>query len=295
MARDWHETFKTWAKPASDTEEEKASRTADDIRLALRKHALLQNRHFDVYATGSYRNNTNVRLDSDIDIAVVLRETFFYQLSGGLTLAQLGLVSPATYSFQDFRRDVGTALRAAFGDRTKESPKAFSLRETPSRLNADISVFLEHRWYFIGSGTPQYITGEEMQPFPGQRIINWHQQHYDHGVAKNNATRRRFKRAVRILKRLRNDMNYGAPSFLIESLVYNAPNTCFDRVEGSYYEDIKAVIARLWNDTKLDGSCSGFKEVNTIKPLFGSDQTWTRQQAHDFLLAAWRHVGFPAG
>lgn len=293
MAKDWHETFKTWAKPASDTEEDKASRTAEDIRLALRKHPSLQNRRFDVYATGSYRNNTNVRLDSDIDIAAVLRESFFYQLSGSLSSAQLG-ISAASYSYQDFRRDVSTALRAAFGDRIKESPKAVSLRETPSRLNADVSVFLEHRWYFINDGKSQYITGEEMQPAPGQRIINWHQQHYDRGVEKNDATRRRFKRAVRILKRLRNDMNHSTPSFLLESLVYNAPNTCFNLVEGSYYEDIKATITELWNKTKADASCSGYKEVNAIKPLFSPEQTWTRQQANDFLLAAWRHVDFPS-
>lgn len=295
MAKDWHETFKTWAKPASDTEEEKASRTADSIRLALRRHALLQSRHFDVYATGSYRNNTNVRLDSDIDIAVVLRESIFYRLSGALTAAQVGL-GPATYSDQEFRRDVRAALRAAFGEQLKESSKAFSLRETPSRLNADVSVFLEHRWYYAANdGRILYLSGEEMQPAPGQRIVNWHQQHYDRGVAKNDATRRRFKRVARILKRMRNDMNHGAPSFLIESLVYNAPNDCFDRTEGSYYDDVKAVIAKLWNDTCSDASCSEFKEVNAVKALFGPDQTWTRQQSHDFLLAAWRHVGFTRG
>lgn len=293
MAKDWHETFKTWAKPASDTEEEKASRIADDLRLALRKHASLQNRHFDVYATGSYRNNTNVRLDSDIDIAVVLREAFFYQFSGGLTAAQVG-ISDATYSYDDFRRDVSVALRAAFGERIKETPKAFSLRETASRLNADVSVFLEHRWYFIRDGRIQHIKGEEMQPSPGQRIINWHQQHYDRGVEKNDATGRRFKRAARILKRLRNDMNFTTPSFLIESLVYNAPNTCFNLVGGSYYEDIKSTVAELWNKTKADASCSDYKEVNAFKPLFSPEQTWTRQQANDFLLAAWRHVGFAA-
>ena len=294
MANDWHETFKTWAKPASDSEEEKASRTADDVRLALRRHPLLQNRLFDVYATGSYRNNTNVRLDSDIDIAVVLREAFFYLLSGGVTLAQLGF-SPSTCSYDDFRRDIGAGLRAAFGERVKPSPKAFSLRETPSRLNADVSVFLEYRWYYINAGSIQYIAGEKMQPSSGQGIINWHQQHYDRGVEKNDATGRRFKRVVRILKRLRNDMNLPVPSFLIESLVYNAPNTCLNIVEGSYYEDVKATIADLWNKTKQDSSCAAFTEVNRIKPLFSPDQTWTRQMAHEFLLAAWRHVGFPSG
>ena len=65
-------------------------------------------------------------------------------------------------------------------------------------------------------------------------------------------------------------------------------------MEGSYYEDIKATITELWNKTKADPSCSGYKEVNAIKPLFSLEQTWTRQQANDFLLAAWRHVGFPS-
>ena len=103
--RDWHETFKAWAKPPSETEEAKGSNAARMIGDAVRKHQPLASRRFDVYATGSYRNNTNVRQDSDMDVAVVLRDTIFPNYPAGASMATFGLVD-ASYRFEDFRKDV---------------------------------------------------------------------------------------------------------------------------------------------------------------------------------------------
>lgn len=73
-------------------------------------------------------------------------------------------------------------------------------------------------------------SGVQMLTDKGRSIINWPEQHYRNGVDKNSATGRRYKRAVRILKMLRNEMaKQGVraaqpiPSFLAECLVWNAP------------------------------------------------------------------------
>ena len=83
MPRDWKALFTSWSKPASDTEEAKAARAAQMIRQAIHEHEPLKTKQTSVYATGSYRNNTNTRLESDIDVAVVLHDSFFSEYPSG--------------------------------------------------------------------------------------------------------------------------------------------------------------------------------------------------------------------
>jgi hypothetical protein len=312
MARDWHETFKKWAKAPSETEEERGSRAARMINEAVREDLTLASKSFDVYATGSYRNNTNVRLASDIDVAIVLKDCSCYEhpKSGPPQRDDIGY-KDATYGLTEFRDSVGKALKKKFGEKgVTAGDKAFNIHENTYRLDADASVFVLYKRYTgakNADGTWQCDEGVAMRPKsdPAKQIVNWHQQHYDQGVARNTATRRRFKRVTRILKLLRDEMREqgtaeakaaaaAAPSFLLECLTFNAPDACFNLTEGSYHDDVKATILKLWNATKDDSSCSSFMEVSRMKSLFGVGQPWTRAQAQEFLLRAWHFVGFSA-
>lgn len=309
MARDWHELFKTWSKPPSDTEETKGANAAGMIRKAIRASENLSGHNIDIYATGSYRNNTNVKLDSDIDVAVVLRDSIFSELPDGLTKADVGISSPASYGWQAFRDDVGQALRDFFGRHgVEKGDKSYKLRENSYRLNADVTPFLVHRRYTgdkTANGDWKYLEGVELRSRSlSKSVVNWHQQHYDNGVAKNSATNRRYKRIVRILKKLRQDMSENGSweakqavkevnSFLLECLVYNVPNTKFNLSDGSYYDDVKAVIAASFHQTKNDAAdASNRVEVSELKYLFAKTQPWTQAQAHSFIKQSWYHVGF---
>jgi hypothetical protein len=310
MARDWDAVFATWARPPSDTEEEKANRAERMITEAVRASPALASRDFAVYASGSYRNNTNVRLDSDIDVAVVLKDAWYSQFPPNSLPNRefLGYVD-ATYGLPQFRDDVGRALIERFGaGGVTAGDKAFDIHANTVRLDADVAVFLEHR-RFSGRQAPNggwlYDIGVEMRPrsSPSTRIINWHQHQYDQGVARNEVTKRRFKRVTRILKRLRNEMvesNESAhaeaakpmASFLIECIVFNAPDSCFNLSEESFYPDVRAVITSLWNATKDEATADKLVEVSRMKTLFRDGQSWTRAQVHRFLLNAWQNVGF---
>ncbi len=308
MARDWHEDFKRWAKPPSETEEQKASNAASMINDAIRASPALARRGVSVYATGSYRNNTNVRLGSDIDVAIVLNDGMFFDLPIGLTAAQVGITVPLDYGLADFRSDVALALTAKFGHGgVKPGKKTFNITANSYRLEADATVFLQYRRYTgakTAAGGWHYEQGVELRPAdnPNARVINWHDDHYAHGIVRNDATGRRFKRVTRILKRLRDEMSESGRaeaqraakpmnSFLIECLVFNASDACFGRVQGSYYEDVRAVIGELWQKTEDDVVCT-FDEVNRKKKLFGPGQDWTQQQANKFLYEAWLHAGY---
>jgi hypothetical protein len=299
----WDETFTRWSKPPSETEEAKAGRAARMVRESLREHAALRDHNFDVVAVGSYRNNTNVRSASDVDLAAVLRSATYLGLpgDGSITRESLGL-GVATYELPQFRADISRALRERFGSSDIAPGKlTLTVGEGSARLGADVTPYLGHRRYRAApvGGAVQTCDGIETRPSdePNRRIIQWPEQHYSAGVAKNDATNHRFKRIVRILKCLRNELADGpkaggdAPSCFLEHAVFNAPNTSFNRQEGSYDEDVKAVLGFLWGAAR-DGSAKKFVEVSGMEWVFRPGETWTPALLEGFALAAWQHVGF---
>jgi len=129
-----------------------------------------------------------------------------------------------------------------------------------------------------------------------QRIWNYPDQHYSRGVAKNDATNRRFKAVARILKRIRYEMlddgialAEQVTSFELESLVWNVPDPYF--VAEELRTAARNVIAYLRVNTAGDDACRGWSEVNGIKNLWRCGQPWNRQRAYEFLNAAARYAG----
>ena len=97
-------------------------------------------------------------------------------------------------------------------------------------------------------GSHHYRSGVAFDPDSGERIINWPEQTYNNGVERNTATGRKYKRAIRILKRLRDRMQDDGiaiaektPSFLIECLVWNADVDAFNR--GTYTAIVRHLLA----------------------------------------------------
>ena len=68
MSRDWEAQFRERAKPPGKTEQDRCDNAASAIRNAIKASDKLRERGVSVFVQGSYRNNTNVRKDSDVDI-----------------------------------------------------------------------------------------------------------------------------------------------------------------------------------------------------------------------------------
>jgi hypothetical protein len=300
VATDWEATFRSWSKPSSETEQNKSDNAESMIRAAIRACPVLSERTVEVFAQGSYRNNTNVRQDSDVDICVRCMDTCFNDFSEvpWLTLQRVGLV-PATYPYPQFKNEVGAALVAKFGDKgVTRGSKAFDVHPTSYRVDADVVAVFEYRYYYLDwQGRIAFVSGTQFHPDNGGKIVNWPQQHYDKGVEKNKATGNRFKFITRVIKRLRNRMVAEGieaakpiPSYFIECLVYNAPNEALGNA--SYVNDVRFVLAHLYNNTMRDDLCSNWLEVNGIKFLFHLTQPWSRQKAFDFVAAAWNYFGY---
>jgi hypothetical protein len=154
--------------------------------------------------------------------------------------------------------------------------------------------------YYFDNGLNQWITPEGIAFYPDDKpglVINWPEQTYINGVAKNDQTGRRYKSIVRILKKLRDDMQEDKiadaddiASFLIESMVWNVPDNIFGGY--TYRNDVREVVAYAYNQTVNDELCSKWLEVNKIKYLFHPTQPWDREKANKFLFSVWNYLEF---
>ncbi|TXH34429.1 MAG: nucleotidyltransferase [Rhodospirillaceae bacterium] len=307
---EWEQRFSFWQRPASDTEEAKIETASRRIKRALENDQAVRQLDWTIIPQGSYRNNTNVRLESDVDFCVRLNSAFFFEGPPNFTLQHAGLY-PLAFSFGDFKQAIASALIAEYGNMAVDvGEKAIHLnKDDMGRVSADVvPAFTFHRYSTANTvlGPPRIeCSGIAFELPISRRIINFPEQHYANGCAKNDRTHRRFKRVVRILKRLRNHMldNTGVPppvrdaasrarSFLIESLVFNCPDAVFN--SDSIYENVCEVLHYL-NDVfnppfrrslLAIPESQYWTEVNGIKKLFELNQAWSQNDAASFVVGA---------
>ena len=292
--------FSSWAQGPGTTEAEKFENAERAIKKAIAADSKLSRLDVTVFAQGSYKARTNVKQDSDVDVCVRYNEAWFAHYPDGKTDKDFGETTGAL-KFTDFKDMVGIALTSYFGAPSiTRGNKAFDIHENSYRIDADVVPTFQHRRY-TGNISPdrtyEFHAGVAFIPDKGSLVINWPEQNYENGVQRNDDTGRRYKRIIRILKRLRNAMQDdkipgadNVASFLIESLVWNAPLAAFQH--DAYTDDVRYVIADIFNRTRTEKDCSEWGEVNELKYLFRPAQAWTRDQANRFLDAAWNYIGF---
>lgn len=309
MARDWEATFRGWTKPSSDTECEKQENAERMICDAIRQYEPLKTLDIKIIPQGSYRNNTNVKTQSDVDICVCCMLPFYedYTFADYSRTETRNVDSALKYA--EFKNHVHVALVKKFGqDGIHRGDKAFDVHPNGYRVDADVVATLAYRLYlkktyeaaasiqhpkygyFQPEGTKFYSDG-------GKEIINWPLQHYSHGVEKNVHTKSRFKYIVRALKNLQIEMEdrkvegaKGIPSYLIECLIYNVDDPAF--LGDSYVKIMHDCFAIIYQATETDVNSKHWLEVNRRKYLFSANQPWTRQQVREFILAAWIYGEF---
>lgn len=304
MSRNWEQVFSFWAGPPSASEQERCDRVISAIRQAVLSSPKLSSRKVRVFTQGSYRNRVNVRQESDVDVGVMLYEYFLSQYPAGKSHSSYGNFD-AGYSFSQFKDELEESLVEYFGrDAVVRGNKAFDIKASSVSVEADVVPLFEFRHYWENGS---YRAGVALIPdnasrrienYPERLIDYWPETplHYENGVSKNEATTKRFKGMVRILKKLRVDLQenenehaLAIPGYLLECLAWNTPNWCY---AGESWElRVQSVLRFLWQNTREDKECASWCEVDGIKYLFHISQPWTRAQAHSFMNAAWDLVG----
>lgn len=283
----WSARFETWAQALSDSEDQKCNNAESVISSALNNHKSLAGLSIKVFAQGSYRSNTNVRLDSDVDICVRCTNTFHYSLPADVPASSLNFTA-ATLDYTTYKSKIATALYDRFGvSGVKSGDKAFTIAENTYRIVADVVATFEYRQYYWQNSQLLYKSGVCFFTDSGKFIVNWPEQTYANGVLKNERTGRRYKKVVRVLKGLRNEMEANGvesakkiSSFQISCLAYNIIDGFFNNDD--LYTDVKGVAGQIWYKTHDPSRSALWTEVDEIKPLFPIDQTGKQKEVANF-------------
>jgi hypothetical protein len=300
------ERLRTWTRRAFRDEDRRAEHAETLVRGAVERHPMLRELPIVVYAKGSYKNNTNVRRDSDVDVAVEYQGILFLTAAPGqeegAAMWTRGLVpyqGPlldrlGRFDAPCFKAAVGEALGSAFGPGVvSRSNKVFTVAASERSLAADVVPCCSCDYHLA----PDRWVGGAIQLLPDRptrgSLVNFPRQHHLAGVAHNVATARQFKRLTRILRNLENLMveDGASPevaSYLIECLVFNCPAECFGYVTRA--DQTRAVLLHIAEGCSTLGCERTWWEVNGVRALFGPEQRWTRQHAHAFAVAAWPYV-----
>jgi hypothetical protein len=290
-----------YRQPSSENEQAKQERAERMVRQAVDKwsqdYANISIKHVP---KGSYTNNTNVRQDSDVDIAVVRTDYHYFDVSA-LRPEDRHSGSGTSYPLEglQFRNSLAQSLKSRFGancDTTGST--AIELKENDGRVSADIVPSFEFRkYYYDAVGNISFHVGQKVYKTDGTTVFNYPDQQLINGRTKNLATGKRYKQLVRILKRAENDLVDAGkieplPSYFMECLMYRVPNAHFNHTGTTpLTDDLTAAIRFIWNATKEDGAAQNWLEPNEIKSLFGGSQKWTMADAHDLTLKVWQLFG----
>lgn len=287
------EQLSRWTSPASEHEEAKAERTERMIREAVNAHPVLKDLPIRVHAKGSVKNNTNVRLNSDVDVAVEYEGMIQLEYANGGHFGMTGL-TPYSGPYQNgqlylYKAAVGAAMQEAFGPASVDSSgnRVFRVRASDKSLAADVAPCTTYWFYWPNS----FHKGIELilDRSDGLRHFNYPDQHLTGGRDKNTRTGRRYKSVVRIIKNIEDQLVKAGkmqevPSFLIECLVYNVPDSVFTAAT-PWRQMVVNTCSAIWAYTQSPEPTTGrWTEVNGIKWLFSPSQRWT--PAHAANLAA---------
>lgn len=295
MARYSEDTLNNWRKPPSDTEETKLSNIERMVRECINEDTTLKSMGIKTFGQGSYVNDTNVRLNSDVDLNVQYIDAFYYNIPPNTTPSDFGLNNPSSYSAPDFKNHVHSALVRKFGDDVKRKNKCIAIEGNTNRVGADVVPTWKYRRYSMDRS---YVEGVRFLADDEQWVTNFPIQHIENGKLKNSRTQRRFKRLTRIHKQIRAKMvedgksvSGNITSFLLECLLWNVPNRIFNNYE-TWQDRLRESIVFLWQSTKTEEDCKNWCEVSDLLYLFHSGRKWSRQDVNTYLLNLWRYLEY---
>lgn len=271
----------TWSHHGA---QDSSKHTHEAIRQVLDAHQWPVGMTRDFYLQGSYRNDTNIRGDSDVDVVLELTSSFELDAS---TLSQYeqGLLDSsfqtASHSWNDFRRETLKALEVGFGSTmVGQGNKSIKVKAAPPRLAADVVVCMTYRRY---SSYQSYAEGITFQALRDKNwIVNYPKHHYTNGADKSARTWDRYKRTVRMFKNARNRLQSTggirsnlAPSYFVECLLFNAPDWAY---QASYQETYRSIVNWMAQSRFDEFVCQ-----NGQQRLFGpSPEQWSIADARAF-------------
>jgi ABC-type iron transport system FetAB ATPase subunit len=112
-----------------------------------------------VFLQGSYGNGTNIYAESDVDVVIRLDDVYFSDLTNLSPEDKAAFDNafiPATYTYDEYKRDVLKALTDRFGADAQIGDKAIAIAANGGRRKADVIAAMQFRRYWkFAKGYPR--------------------------------------------------------------------------------------------------------------------------------------------
>jgi hypothetical protein len=165
----WNDRLAHWERPASDSEEQQIERAANMVRLAVANNKRLNDEGVVISPQGSYYNNTNVRLESDMDLRAThpcIKLEYASNVDVRCANTVLGIYeSERTYC--DIAKEMRNALILELSNKFGISnidisgKKAIRIKkQLGTRADVDIAPAFNYRWVMWNNYLGQYVVEE---------------------------------------------------------------------------------------------------------------------------------------
>lgn len=254
-----------------------AKATADSIKNALNSYSHWPDGvGFEVYLQGSYKNDTNIRADSDVDVVAQLNSCFYSNLSEDQK--RVLRITPASYGWPEFRADAVNVLKRYYGQGgITEGNNSIKIAASPGRLPADVVICSQYRNYRTVSND-NYTEGICFwSKNDARQVINYPKTHYYNGVANHQNSGGWYKPVVRLFKNCRGSIpGDETPSYFLECMLYNVPISRF----GSSYADTFCNIVNWLREANIGNF---YCQNEQLKLFGGTAEQWSTQKAAELI------------
>ena len=265
------EILKEWWR-APSRENDLSSKTYNLIKTDLETHFW---NSVDVFLQGSYANSTNIQKDSDIDIVVCYKNTYYYNIDNLSEFQQKIFELLSTWSwknFFEFKEEVLNFLKSKYSNNlVQRKNKCINISKWwDIKVNVDVVPCFEYRMYksyWDFNKTEDYYSWTKFLSDNNEEIINFQKIYREKWESKNINTEWKYKEFVRIIKNLKKHLVDKSiiyekliSSFLIENLVYNLDNSIFLE-NNSYIEKLNKILTKIKSDMMDETRHRDYEEV----------------------------------
>jgi hypothetical protein len=279
-----------WSHQGSITQ---SAATYNTVKNALEANSVAYHgKSYTVFLQGSYGNDTNIYAESDVDVVIRLDDVYYSDLTNLSSEDREkydDAFVPATYSSDQYKKDVVAALIDRFGSDVKIGNKAITVAANGNRRKVDVIAAMQFRryWKFKSTNDANYDVGICFFNETGDQIINYPKQHSANLTTNHQKNGKWLKPMVRVLKNLRSKLVLDgvltageAPSYYIEGLLYNVPRGTFS----TSYSDC-FINAMNWIQTDADKRALVCANEQYYLLWEGTHTSWEITNAEKFIEA----------
>lgn len=291
------EQLQKFTLPLSDSEEHKCAATIALVKRVLsdagysfksenfkNPRAILEgytagfsgnDHNISVLVQGSYSNNTCVRGDSDVDIAIIIDEPFKTKYPDGADNSTYGF-SSTSFDILGFKSRIASLFDKTLTVSVQSKNKSILIGGNSQIKKADIVSCQRLRNYRACNSYEEkrFIPGIAITTNDGSIIYNYPEIHQRNDIEKNVRTDGWYKRIVRVFKNIAYDLKeqniFGKElsSFVIECMLYNVDDFYYKN-DMMHFGTVKDRILCIcnWLEQHFD-DFNKFVEVNGLNYLF---------------------------